>query len=80
MSLTTKAIYHLYGAPYCHLCGDAKLILDEMTGMDYVACDISGDFELKKAYATRIPVLKNTVTGEELNWPFNASVVRQFIA
>jgi glutaredoxin len=50
----------LYGAPECHLCDEAKEVLDrqrELLGFDLELVDISGDPELESAYREQIPVV-----------------------
>ncbi len=52
----------LYGRPGCHLCDDARAVLDRV-GEPYDLVDIEGDDELFKRYLERIPVI--AVDGEE---------------
>jgi glutaredoxin len=50
----------LYGAPECHLCDEAKGVLDrqrELLGFDLELVDISGDPQLESAYREQIPVV-----------------------
>jgi glutaredoxin len=50
----------IYGAPDCHLCDEAKRVLEstrEALGFELVSVDISGDRELEAAYRERIPVV-----------------------
>jgi glutaredoxin len=50
----------LYGAPGCHLCDDAKEVLDrqrELLGFELEVVDISGDSELEARYREEIPVV-----------------------
>lgn len=68
----------LYGTTCCHLCDDAKAILQELEiEADYI--DIVEDDELLEKYGVRIPVLKRLDTGAELGWPFDAVVVLRFL-
>jgi glutaredoxin len=56
----------LYGAPDCHLCDDAKAILQpaaERLGFALVTVDISGDPELEARHRERIPVVE--IDGEQ---------------
>jgi glutaredoxin len=53
----------LYGRPGCHLCDDARAILDRV-GEPYRDVDIEQHDDLLKKYLERIPVL--TLDGEEL--------------
>ena len=52
----------LYGRPDCHLCDDARAVL-ERVGEPFAEVDIEGDDALFKRYLERIPVV--CVDGEE---------------
>jgi glutaredoxin len=52
----------IYERPGCHLCDDARAILDRV-GEPYRSVDIESDDELFKRYLERIPVV--AVDGEE---------------
>ena len=52
----------LYGKPGCHLCDDARVVL-ERVGAPFAEVDITSDDELHAAYLERIPVI--TLDGEE---------------
>jgi glutaredoxin len=52
----------LYGKPGCHLCDDARVIL-ERVGAPYAEVDITSDDALHAAYLERIPVI--TLDGAE---------------
>ena len=48
----------LYERDGCHLCEDARVLLDEMLGMDrYARVDIDADDDLALRYGLRIPVI-----------------------
>jgi len=56
----------LYGQPCCHLCDDARVVLERVRSehpFRLVEVDITGDDRLHRAYLERIPVV--TVDGEE---------------
>ena len=53
----------LYGRPGCHLCDDARAVLDRV-GAPYEEVNIDEDDELFKRYLERIPVV--ALDGEEL--------------
>jgi glutaredoxin len=56
----------LYGAPGCHLCADARALLEEergRLGFELEEVDISADPALERAYRVRIPVVE--VAGRE---------------
>jgi glutaredoxin len=53
----------LYGRPFCHLCDDARTVL-ERVGHPFEEIDIESDEQLLRRYLERIPVV--TLDGEEL--------------
>ena len=53
----------IYERPGCHLCDDARAVLDRV-GEPYRSVDIESDDELFKRYLERIPVV--AVDGEEV--------------
>ena len=53
----------LYGRPGCHLCDDARIVLERI-GATFEEVDIEGDDALHRAYLERIPVV--ALDGEEL--------------
>ena len=52
----------LYGKPGCHLCDDARVVL-ERVGAPFAEVDITSDDALHAAYLERIPVV--TLDGQE---------------
>ncbi|WP_037500388.1 glutaredoxin family protein [Solirubrobacter soli] len=57
----------LYSRPGCHLCEEARAVLDRLranTPFDVEEIDIEGDDVLHARYLTRIPVV--AIDGEEL--------------
>jgi glutaredoxin len=53
----------LYGRPGCHLCDDARVVLERI-GEPFAEIDITTDDALHAAYLERIPVV--ALDGEEL--------------
>ena len=53
----------LYGRRGCHLCDDARAVLERL-GATFEEVDIEGDDALHRAYLERIPVV--VLDGEEL--------------
>jgi len=53
----------LYSRPGCHLCDDARAVLERL-GATFEEVDIEGDDALHRAYLERIPVV--ALDGEEL--------------
>jgi Glutaredoxin-like domain (DUF836) len=75
--------FRLYGTSGCHLCEVAQDMLNNEHrifgdfALDVV--DISESDELLERYGVTIPVLRHP-EGEELNWPFSAQQLRDFLA
>ncbi len=53
----------LYGRPGCHLCDDARVVLERI-GHPFTEQDIEADDDLHRRYLERIPVI--VLDGEEL--------------
>jgi hypothetical protein len=70
----------LFQRDQCHLCDLAVSILAEARAGDFEPCWIDGDRALEARYGVRVPVLKRSDSGAELDWPFNAEQVRGFVA
>jgi glutaredoxin len=62
MSVPSEARLVIYGKPGCHLCDDAREILERI-GAPYDEVDITTEDRLHAAYLERIPVV--TLDGEE---------------
>jgi len=71
----------LYGTLGCHLCEQAQALIGtsqrDVGELRYV--DIASDDQLVESYGVRIPVVKHSVTGEELGWPFDLPVFEQWL-
>jgi len=66
----------------CHLCDDAAQLLvatmsDQLHEVELV--EIADDDRLMERYATRIPVLRDVNSGQELGWPFDQQLLIEFI-
>ena len=66
----------------CHLCEHATPLL--VAGLDpnvfeVDLVDIAFDDELMNRYATRIPVLVDSQSGAELDWPFDMQQLAEFV-
>jgi len=62
-----------YTTAGCHLCEEAKALLDVLKSqhpVTYEAIDISSSEALVDIYGIRIPVVENPETETELGWPF----------
>jgi len=66
----------------CHLCDQAVPLL--ATGLnpdrfEVDLVDIAFDDRLLEQYALRIPVLRDSQSGSELEWPFDAETLALFL-
>ena len=66
----------------CHLCEQATPLL--VAGLDpnlfeVDLVDIAFDDQLMDRFATRIPVLVDSQSGAELDWPFDMQQLAEFI-
>ena len=64
----------------CHLCDLALEVLATARAPDFESVFIDGDAALEARYGERIPVLREDASGAELDWPFDADAVREFLA
>lgn len=70
----------LYTGAGCHLCEQARDILDAVVGPEaYTVVNISDDEALMAEYGIRIPVVKNA-RGEEKGWPFSIGQIKRLVA
>jgi Glutaredoxin-like domain (DUF836) len=69
----------LYQRDYCHLCDLALAVLAEARTPDFDSVWVDDSDELELRYGTRVPVLRNEISGRELDWPFDAAAVREFL-
>lgn len=72
----------LYTTSHCHLCEQAEKLLVQLSGayaLHWQNIEIADDDILLSRYGTRIPVLKIKHKTTELDWPFSAEEVIEFI-
>jgi hypothetical protein len=71
----------LFGTLGCHLCEVAEAELMELVerGLLVELIDIAENEAMNAAYGLRIPVLRRTDTGAELDWPFDTDQVVLFL-
>lgn len=70
----------LYSTSHCHLCELAHaLLLPILDKFTLEIIDIAEDEALLAQYGTRIPVLHRQDTKTELNWPFAAGDIQDFL-
>ena len=73
--------YILYVTANCHLCMDAiDLIQLCDSDLDLSVIDIIVDSDLYAQYEFTIPVLKSSISGAELNWPFILESLQNFLS
>ena len=71
----------LYSTSHCHLCELAHALVAEST--EHIALkviDVADDNALLARYGVRIPVLQRLDNKAELNWPFNAADILEFLS
>ncbi len=72
----------LFGTDGCHLCDiAAQVVVVAAEGIEVTLYqeDIAESDHLVERYATRIPVILNELTEQELDWPFNEEQARKFL-
>ncbi|MGY4516810.1 glutaredoxin family protein [Lysobacter sp. HA18] len=62
----------------CHLCDLALEVLAAARLPDFESVFIDDD-ALEAAYGVRVPVLRDTAAGVELDWPFDAAAVTALV-
>lgn len=72
--------YTLYQRDDCHLCDLALEVLAEARLPAFDSVFIDDDDALEAAYGARVPVLRDGRDGRELDWPFTAQAVRDWLA
>ena len=72
--------YVLYQRDYCHLCDQALAVMAEARAPDFDSLWVDDDEALEERYGTRVPVLRDSHDGRELDWPFDAAAVQAFVA
>ena len=77
--MTISKTLTLYSTSHCHLCDNAIAILNELAISTFTIVEITESEALLIAYGTRIPVLQRDDNKAELNWPFNAQDIVQFL-
>ena len=74
----TQVQVTLFSTSACHLCEEAEAILLQAE-ITFLKSEILDEGKLFDEYGFRIPVLKRSDNGEELDWPFDAASVNQFL-
>ncbi len=69
----------LYQRDHCHLCDLALEVLAAARVPDFESVFIDGDDALEERYGLRVPVLRDETHGIELEWPFDAGKLSDFM-
>lgn len=69
----------LYQRDDCHLCDEALGVLATARAPELEHVWIDADALLEAAYGLRVPVLRESLSGAELDWPFDVEGVRKFL-
>ena len=69
----------LYQRDDCHLCDLALEVLAQAHAPEFDSVFIDGSEALEARYGARIPVLRDAVREVELDWPFDADGLRQWL-
>jgi len=64
----------------CHLCDLALEVLAIARAPEFDSVFIDEDEVLERRYGVRVPVLRDEVRGIELDWPFDAVMLRDFLS
>jgi len=69
----------LYQRDYCHLCDLALAVMAEARAPEFDSVWVDDSEVLERRYGTRVPVLRDVDGDRELDWPFDAATVRDFL-
>lgn len=69
----------LYQRDHCPLCDQALALLAAAKLPDFDSVWIDDDPQLEALYGSRVPVLRDSVSGVELDWPFAQDAVSSLI-
>lgn len=69
----------LYQRDDCHLCDLALEVLALARAPEFDSVFIDEDEALEERYGTRVPVLRDEGCGRELEWPFDAARLQDFL-
>ncbi|RDZ29429.1 glutaredoxin family protein [Lysobacter silvisoli] len=70
----------LYQRDDCHLCDLALAVLAQARAPEFESVFIDEDEALEQRYGVRVPVLRDEEGGRELDWPFDAGRLAQWLA
>ena len=70
----------LFQRDNCHLCELALGVLAQARIPEFETVFIDDDAALEARYGVRVPVLRDTARGVELDWPFTMQALQAFLA
>ncbi|MEE9413134.1 MAG: glutaredoxin family protein [Methylococcales bacterium] len=81
---TMDSTFILYGTEGCHLCDEARELLDlvlshQGKSINYPYIDIAEDDQLLELYGESIPVIKAIQSSKEIYWPFDSRKLTEFL-
>ena len=79
-TLTDEPRLTLFQRDDCPLCDAALDVLASAHVPEFASVWIDDDTGLEARYGDRVPVLRDELHGTELNWPFDAAAVREFLS
>ena len=69
----------LYQRDHCHLCDLALDALAQARAPEFDTVFIDDDAALEERFGSRVPVLRDDARQVELDWPFDAATLRDFL-
>ncbi len=69
----------LYQRDDCRLCDEALEVLAQARAPEFESVFIDADAALEARYGERVPVLRDSVSGREIGWPFDAGAIRAWL-
>jgi len=76
--MSKQPVLALLSTDGCHLCDDAKALLEEFS-ISYELVDIIEDEALVAHYGDKIPVLMAEGAEQALFWPFSIEQIKQYV-
>ncbi len=64
----------------CHLCDLALEVLAEVRAPEFESVFIDHEPLLEQRYGARVPVLRETDGGREIDWPFDAAILKGWLS
>ena len=64
----------------CRLCDLAIEVLAQARAPEFSSVFIDDDTALEARYGARVPVLRDEESARELNWPFDAGALRDWLS